>query len=33
MVIDKTNETEDKEVVTMKYLIDGRVYTVPIKKV
>jgi len=33
MVIDKTNETEDREVVTMKNLIDGRVYTVPIKKV
>jgi hypothetical protein len=33
MVIDKTNETKDGEVVTMKNLIDGRVYTVPIKKV
>ncbi len=33
MVIDETNETEDGEVVTMKNLIGGRVYTVPIKKV
>jgi hypothetical protein len=33
MVIDETNETKDGEVVTMKNLIDGRVYTVPIKKV
>ena len=33
MVIDETNEIEDREVMTMKNLIDGRVYTVPIKKV
>ena len=32
MVIGETSETEDREVVTMKNLIDGRVYTVPIKK-
>jgi hypothetical protein len=33
MVINKTNETKDREVVTMKNLIDGMVYMVPIKKV
>jgi len=32
MVIGETSETEDGEVVTMKNLIDGKVYTVPIKK-
>ncbi len=32
MVIGETSETEDREVVTMKNLIDGREYTVPIKK-
>ena len=33
MAIEETNETEDGEVVTTKNLIDGRVYTVPIKKI
>ena len=33
MVIDKTNENKDGEVVTVKNLINRRVYTVPIKKV
>jgi hypothetical protein len=33
VVIENTTDTEDGEVVTMKNLIDGRVYTVPIKKV
>ncbi len=32
MVIGETSETEDGDVVTMKNLIDGKVYTVPIKK-
>jgi hypothetical protein len=32
-VIDETNENEDGEIVTIKNLIDGRVYMVPIKKV
>jgi hypothetical protein len=33
MVIGETSETEDIEVVTTKNLIDGREYTVPIKKI
>jgi len=33
MVIDETNETEGGEVVTMQNLINGKIYTVPIKKV
>jgi hypothetical protein len=32
MVIGETSEAKDGEVVTMKNLIDGKVYTVPIKK-
>jgi len=32
IIIDKTNETEDEEIMTMKNLIDGRMYTVTIKK-